>query len=36
MQNEDNDVEMRGASFADLAPDGRLQRIHGFFKVPSA
>jgi len=35
MQNEDNDVEMRGASFADLAPDGRLQRIRGFFKLPS-
>ncbi len=35
MQNQDNEVEMKGASFADLAHDGRLQRIRGFFKLPS-
>ena len=35
MQNEDDEIEMKGASFADVAADGRLQRIRGFFEVPS-
>ena len=35
MQNRDDEIEMRGASFADIAPDGRLRRIRGFFEPPS-
>jgi len=31
LQNERNEVEMKGASFAEVDPEGRLSRIFGFF-----
>jgi hypothetical protein len=31
LQNERNEVEMKGASFAEVDRDGRLSRIFGFF-----
>jgi len=35
MQNEESKVEMEGASFAEISPDGRLRRIYGFFRSTS-
>jgi hypothetical protein len=31
LQNEKNEIEMQGASFAELGPDNRFLRIYGFF-----
>jgi SnoaL-like domain len=36
MQNGQSEVEMVGASYAELAADGRLRRIRGFFGSASA
>jgi hypothetical protein len=36
MQDKDGDVEMKGASFAEINGDGRLRRIYGFFDLASA
>jgi len=35
MQNRDSEIEMKGASFAEIESDGRLRRIRGFFGQPS-
>jgi hypothetical protein len=35
MQNGVREIEMKGASFAEIETDGRLRRIRGFFGQPS-
>jgi hypothetical protein len=35
MQNRESEIEMRGASFAEIGTDGRLRYIRGFFGPPS-
>jgi hypothetical protein len=35
MQNRESEIEMQGASFAEIESDGRLRRIRGFFGQPS-